>query len=288
MRPDDHDHNDHDFFPLDPRSRSSAAPRTDPGTAAWARAQPRDRVRASLIRLARPWARSNAFGGGQSAVARSRPALSFDLKQVVSPSRLTGLWRMMTGFRLTYLWATLSLGVAATSKTATYLLLRQFVDKVLGNARPITSCRWIALGFVGLALFEGGFTFLSGRLAARTAEGIARRLRNYLFDHIQRLPFSYHDQTQTGELIQRSTSDVDAMRRFFADQAIGVGPHRPALRRQLRRACCARTWRLALLSVIVVPLIVAAVATSSSGGSPRPTRRTRSRRRRSPPPCRRT
>ncbi len=86
-----------------------------------------------------------------------------------------------------------------------------------------TCCRSIALGFVGLAVLQGGFTFLSGRLAARTAEGIVLRLRNYLFDHIQRLSFTYHDQTPTGELIQRSTSDVDAVRRFFADQAIEAG-----------------------------------------------------------------
>ena len=48
-------------------------------------------------------------------------------------------------------------------------------------------------------------------------------MRNYLFDHIQRLSFAYHARTQTGELIQRSTSDVDALRRFFAEQAIGIG-----------------------------------------------------------------
>ena len=74
-----------------------------------------------------------------------------------------------------------------------------------------------------LAIIEGGLSFNSGRLAAKTSEGITRRLRNYLFDHIQHLSFHYHSQTSTGELIQRSTSDVDAMRRFFSDQAIGFG-----------------------------------------------------------------
>ena len=54
-----------------------------------------------------------------------------------------------------------------------------------------------------------------------------------MFDHIQHLTFSYHDRTQTGELIQRSTSDVDALRRFYADQAIGVGRICPALYDQL-------------------------------------------------------
>ena len=188
-------------------------------------------------------------------MARSRPASSFDLKQVISPSRLTGLWRMMTGYRLTYLWATLCLGVAAISKTATYLLLRRYVDQVLGNRQADHVLPWIALGFVGLALFEGGFTFLSGRLAALTAEGVVRRLRNYLFDHIQRLSFSYHDRMQTGDLIERSTSDVDALRRFFSDQAITAG--RIALLFVINFAALAALHlRLALLSIIVVPLII--------------------------------
>jgi ATP-binding cassette subfamily B protein len=113
----------------------------------------------------------------------------------------------------------------------------------------------VALGFIGLALFEGTFTFLSGRLAAQTAEGIVLRLRNYMFDHIQRLPFAYHDRTQTGELIQRSTSDVDALRRFFSDQAIGVG--RIALLFAINLAALLTlNWKLALFSVIVVPLVV--------------------------------
>ncbi|BCY19323.1 ABC transporter permease [Leptolinea sp. HRD-7] len=128
----------------------------------------------------------------------------------------------MTGYRGTYLTATMAQGFAALAKTATYFLLRYFVDTYLGGASTI-ALPLIALSFLLLAIVEGGFSFLSGAFAARTAEGVTRRLRNYLFDHIQHLTFTYHDNTQTGELIQRSTSDVDALRRFFADQAISVG-----------------------------------------------------------------
>ena len=81
----------------------------------------------------------------------------------------------------------------------------------------------IALAFLVLAAFEGAFSFVSGKMAALTAEGLAVRLRNYLFDHVQHLTFTYHDQNQTGDLVQRSTSDIDAVRRFFLDQAIGLG-----------------------------------------------------------------
>ena len=187
-------------------------------------------------------------------IASATPS-KFDLKNAVSDNRLVGLWRMTTGFRLSYLGAVAGVGIAAALRTVTYLLLRYFVDDVLAQARFDRTLPLIALGFVGLALVQGTFTFLSGRWAAQTAEGITLRLRDYLFDHIQRLSFTYHDRAKTGELIQRCTSDVDAVRRFFADQAIGVG--RIVLLFAVNfAALLSLNTRLALLSVVVVPLIV--------------------------------
>jgi ATP-binding cassette subfamily B protein len=180
----------------------------------------------------------------------------FDFKNAVSDNRLVGLWRMLTGFRLIYLGAVVGVGVAAVFRTGNYLLLRYFVDDVFAEEGFGRTLPLIAVGFVGLALVQGAFSFLSGTLAARTAEGITVRLRNYLFDHIQRLSFAYHDQTKTGELIQRATSDVDALRRFFADQAIGVG--RIVLLFVINlTALLYLNVQLALISIAVVPLIVA-------------------------------
>jgi ATP-binding cassette, subfamily B, bacterial len=187
---------------------------------------------------------------------------SFDVRTALNANRMIGLWRLMTGFRWHYLVAVTGLSIAALAKTSTYLLLQYFVDSVLGEKKhPAFVSNYqigivvVALGFVGLALVEGSFSFLSGRMTAFTAEGIARRIRNYLFDHIQRLSFSYYDKTQTGELIQRSTSDVDALRRFFADQAIGVG--RVILLFTINFiAIWNLSWILALCSIIVVPFII--------------------------------
>ncbi len=178
----------------------------------------------------------------------------FDFKNTVSDNRLVGLWRMMKGFRLAYLWAVLGVGVTAIFRTANYLLLRYFVDDVLAP-KHFDTLPLIGLSFVGLALVQGVCTFFSGRWAAQTSEGLTRRLRNYLYNHIQRLSFTYHDQTKTGELIQRATSDVDAVRRFFADQALGVG--RIVLLFVVNFVAVLNlNVRLALLSVIVVPFIV--------------------------------
>lgn len=179
----------------------------------------------------------------------------FDLKNAVHPNRLVGLWRLMNGFRLRYLLANLSLGLAALSKTGTYLLLQFFIDNSLTHKNAAVTVWMIALGFILLAGFEGGFTFLSVRLASQTAEGVTRRLRNYLFDQIQHLSFTYHSQVETGELIQRCTSDVEAIRRFYSDQAIGAG--RVLLLFLVNFIAIARlNLRLALVSVAIIPLIV--------------------------------
>ena len=156
------------------------------------------------------------------------PTLTFDFRKAIDTNHLKGIWKMMVDYRLPYVGATASLAVSALAKTFTYLLLRYFADDVLTQGKYIgnslgQTALWIALGFVGLAVVEGGFSFLSGRLAAYTAEGITRRLRDFLFDHIQRLSFSYHATTPTGDLIERVTSDVDALRRFFSEQGIGIG-----------------------------------------------------------------
>ena len=181
---------------------------------------------------------------------------TIDLQQTLDENRVVGLWRLMRGFRWHYLGAALSLGIAATARTATYLLLGYFVDTFLGAEEPPFNLGWMALSFILLALVTGGFSFLSGALSARTSEGVARRVRDYVFDHIQRLSFSYHDQQKTGELIQRSTSDIDAIRRFFADQAIGVG--RISLLFLVNFiALLVLNWKLSLISIVVVPFTVA-------------------------------
>jgi len=182
--------------------------------------------------------------------------LSFDLKQVVASNRLVGLWRLMKGFRLLYIGAVLTVALGASARTLNYLVLRRAIDGVITQRQHVERLPLFGLAFVGLALLEGGLSYLRGIWTARTAEGVTLRLRNYLFDHVQRLPFVYHDHSQTGELIQRATSDVDALRRFYADQAIGIG--RIVALFAVNLAVLVRMdWLLGLLSVAIMPIVIA-------------------------------
>jgi ATP-binding cassette subfamily B protein len=178
-----------------------------------------------------------------------------DLKETITDSKAASFWRLMRGYRLIYSLAILGVGLAALAQTGIYYLLGYFVDEVLYADNLSRLVPWVALGFVGLALLQGGFTFAGGRLAAQTAEGLALYIRNYLYDHIQRLTFTYHDRMQTGELLQRATSDVDAVRRLFAEQTIGIG--RISLLFLVNFiALLTLNVKLAFFSIIIIPLIL--------------------------------
>ncbi|TFH34820.1 MAG: ABC transporter ATP-binding protein [Anaerolineales bacterium] len=146
-----------------------------------------------------------------------------DLSFIVTKRRILGLWRLLRGYRLLYLIASLCLGLGTLARTSTFLWLREFIDNVLPNDPTPQRLLLFGLGFVGLAAIQGLFTFISGALSARTAENVARNLRSFFFDHIQHLSFAYHDQTDTGDLISRASSDIDAVRQFFSDQMVNAG-----------------------------------------------------------------
>ena len=178
-----------------------------------------------------------------------------DLRSLSSARGIFGLWRLMSGFKLVFLGAVLSLGIAAMARTATFLLLRFFVDRVLVDPGWAGRLPLFAMAFIALAVMEGGASFMRGKLAAGAAEGVTLRLRNFLYDHIQRLSFSYHDHSSTGELIERVTSDVDTLRRFYAEQATEIGRIIALFIFNLA-AVASLNRLLALLSVVLMPLIL--------------------------------
>ena len=178
-----------------------------------------------------------------------------DLSKALSKNRLIGLLRMMKGYHWLYIGATVALAIATVSRTGIYLVLRRFVDEVILGGQYGSTLVMVILTFISLALLQGGFSFVSGWLASKTAESTTRRLRNYLFDHLQRLPYAYHAEAKTGDLIARSTSDVDAINRFYSEQAIGIG--RILLMFLVNFAAILQlNTRLALISVVAVPVII--------------------------------
>ena len=80
----------------------------------------------------------------------------------------------------------------------------------------------LGLLLVGIAVFSALFNYGSRVGIALGSEGFVRRLRNTLYEHIQKLPFSWHVSHQTGDIIQRCTSDVESVSRFLSNQVLEV------------------------------------------------------------------
>jgi ATP-binding cassette subfamily B protein len=72
------------------------------------------------------------------------------------------------------------------------------------------------------AVLSGFFNYLSRVNMAKGAERMINNLRIKLFSHTQSLPFEWHTKNQTGDIIQRCTSDVETTRRFVFQQLIEV------------------------------------------------------------------
>jgi len=186
---------------------------------------------------------------------------NFDFRTISTQNKLLGLWKVMTGYHKYYIWAISALTISSVAKTAGLFVLREFADIVSAksplwwNGSMIFTFTMISLMFLSFSVIEGVFAYISGRSSAYTAENVARRLRNFMFDQIQRLSFSYHNQTPTGDLIERVTSDLDTVRRFFSEQLIGMG--RILLLFFINwGAILSINVKLGLLSVVVIPPIL--------------------------------
>jgi ATP-binding cassette subfamily B protein len=83
---------------------------------------------------------------------------------------------------------------------------------------PITHHRgglWLlALLALLLGLGEGTLLWLRRWVLASAATGVETDMRNDLYAHLQRLPVSFHDRWQSGQLLSRATTDLSLLRRF--------------------------------------------------------------------------
>lgn len=89
-------------------------------------------------------------------------------------------------------------------------------DTVFGNLL-------IAAGIIIVfSIARGIVLHFKGKYAAIGAEKVAKRIKDEMFAHIQELDYKFHVNSETGDLIQRATSDVETIRRFLANDLIEV------------------------------------------------------------------
>ena len=113
----------------------------------------------------------------------------------------------------------------------------------------------LSLGVVGISGLRGLFSFINRYAAGLAGQRVIFDLRNELYAHLQEMSYSFYDQTETGQIISRATTDVERVRgfvRFAFPQAISslatfVG---------VLYVLLSLNWRLAILSLSTTPAIL--------------------------------
>ncbi len=155
-------------------------------------------------------------GIGNAAVA---------IMKITSNRKLTLIFRFFRGSKRYFLCAVAASFVTTALNAVTPQIFRFSIDKVLsgqGYEYLRSHLYLLALAIILVAVLSGLSTFVMRTCTAQAGENFAKNMRDFLFAHVQRLPMSWHDQNQTGDIIQRCTSDVEVIRNFVVTQLLEV------------------------------------------------------------------
>lgn len=133
--------------------------------------------------------------------------------------------KFFTGAKKYFVMAVFASFITTILNSLTPQIFRFTIDSVLGsNQYPFLSEHlWImALVVIGVAVMSGIFLYVGRVGTALAGETFAKNMRDALFVHVQKLPMSWHDKNQTGDIIQRCTSDVEVIRNFVVTQLLDV------------------------------------------------------------------
>lgn len=89
----------------------------------------------------------------------------------------------------------------------------------LGGTAWLKENLWaVASAVMAVALAGAVCRYFFQYLNGVGSEKLVHNMRNRLFDHILHLPFSWHSENHTGDIIQRCTSDVETIKMFLSEQ----------------------------------------------------------------------
>ena len=151
------------------------------------------------------------------------------------------LWQFLKGAKRYFLVTILAAGVTALADMLQPQIIRAAVDCALGGkegdfpafvmdaVNSIGGFRYLgehlcimALAILAVAVVQVASNYTFRVYNTKASETLVKSMRDQLFSHIQRLPFSWHMKNKTGDIIQRCTSDIETTKNFLSEQLTAV------------------------------------------------------------------
>ncbi|HSR05210.1 MAG TPA: ABC transporter ATP-binding protein [Proteiniclasticum sp.] len=143
------------------------------------------------------------------------------------------LSRYLKGYGVPFSLAIIAIILATVMQLSVPILIKYAIDSIIGDVDPGNlqflmdafgkSLGGVVLIIVVMSLLRGVFMFIKGYLSSYAAENIAKDIREKLYTQIQYMTFERHTKKETGDMVQRCTSDVETIRRFLGVQVVDLG-----------------------------------------------------------------
>lgn len=147
-------------------------------------------------------------------MSAEKTAIPLPKIQSTSAPLLSILWRVYSYLR-PYWKQTLGAYASLLVVLGLNMLIPQFIRWIIdtgveGNRPDVLT--WSVLGLLGLTLIKGVLNYFQGVQSEIASQNVAFDLRNEIQRKLTQLSFSFHDQSETGELLSRAIQDVERIR----------------------------------------------------------------------------
>ena len=132
-------------------------------------------------------------------------------------------------------------------------IIKDMIDKVLAE-KDMQMLNVISIGIVVTFFIRGIFYYGQSYLVSFVGQRVIIDVRDVLFKKFQRLPLSYFDRHQTGEIMSYITNDVAALQNALVDRLIELVTESSIFVGSLVMMVLL-DWKLSLLTLITVPLV---------------------------------
>ena len=123
-------------------------------------------------------------------------------------------------YRLQFVCVLVTIVISALANVAGPLflmvLIDDFITPLLGQQRPdFTVLNHVMAGLAAFYVAGVICTYTYNRLMINIGQGVQKRIRDEMFEHMQTLPVRYFDRHPHGELMSRYTNDIDTLRQMI-------------------------------------------------------------------------
>ncbi|HLG99584.1 MAG TPA: ABC transporter ATP-binding protein [Bryobacteraceae bacterium] len=126
------------------------------------------------------------------------------------------------------------------------------------NGNKLDTLEFAALAVLIIALVGGLCSYCEKYVTTTIGQWVTHDLRRSLYSHIQRLSLAYHDHKQTGDLISRVTSDIDAIQSFINSGLLSALVNSLTLLGMLG-VMMYLNWRFTLIALSIAPVLFVVV-----------------------------